>query len=110
MSVSTLQVDTDALDRVGRDMRSVYLAFRNAGDDTAAVQGAIPHTGLRGVIGEFADNWATRRESLADRIDRAAAIAEVTAREFQSQDRSIARSLQTTETVHGSGNSQQVAV
>ena len=95
--MSSLEVDIDELDALGRRLRALRDSFDAMGRDFGAYHDAIGSRLVNQRLVQVAGNWTKHRQRIAAEIEAAAAMAEAAAAQYRRTESDISAAAGTGE-------------
>lgn len=90
MSGDGFTVDYVALGDLAQQLANLRGEFEQGDDALAPLLGALSHDGLRGRLGDFAENWSDKRQGIVERLDQVAGFAQAAADAYRGIDEAYA--------------------
>ena len=87
--MSSLEVDVDELDALGRRLRTLRNRFDTLGRDLGAYYEAVGSHRLNERLAEVSGNWAHHRQRIATEIEEVAGMVEVAAAHYRQTESDI---------------------
>ncbi|MCG2806509.1 hypothetical protein [Propionicimonas sp.] len=97
----TMQVEVDAIAKLGEDLKSVAAEFESANADSDSIAEAVGHAELAEVVRSFAHGWDDKREKMVKAMKALGEAATQVAQTWTDFDQ------QGADTLNGTGEQPQ---
>lgn len=106
----TMQVEVEAIAKLGEDLKSVAAEFESANADSNSIAAAVGHEGLSDVVVSFAHGWDDKREKMVKAMKALGEAATQVAQTWKDFDQQGADTLNGTGEQPPSASHQRIPV